>query len=119
MTEALHRWWYCIDCFAVNDGMEESRCWNCETPFPSRRRKNRPWCEMGKKKCDVCRKFYVTWTLPAGTTMTIPEVLGFCPFYFEHYGDDAYFPPMLPLRYVLEANRYYYNADKKKLVKIR
>jgi hypothetical protein len=74
---------------------------------------------MGRQRCDVCRKYYVTWTLPAGTTLTIPDVLGFCPFYFEHYGDDAYFPPMLPAIYVLEANGYSYNEKRKKLEKIR
>lgn len=119
MPEAPHRWWYCVDCFAINDGLEEARCWNCQTSFPSRRKKNKPWCEMGKAKCDVCGRNYVTWTLPAGTTMTVPDVLGFCPFYFEHHGDNAYFPPMLPSVYVLEANGYTYDEKRKKLVKNR
>jgi hypothetical protein len=114
------RWWYCPLCFAVNDGLEQSRCWNCDQAFPSRR-KNKPWVEMGKKKCEVCGKSYVTWTLPAGTTMTVPDVLGFCPLYLEesHSGPRAYFPPMLPAYYVLEANGYRYDEDKKKVVKVR
>jgi hypothetical protein len=51
--------------------------------------------------------------------MTEPDVLGFCPFYFEHYGDNAYFPPMLPAAFVLEANGYRYDEKRKKPVKIR
>jgi hypothetical protein len=113
------RWWYCTECFAVNDGLEQSSCWNCD--HYERKRKHFPWCEMGKGKCGVCGRAYVIWTLPAGTSMTVPEVLGFCPLYLEdsHSGPSAYFPPMLPAFYVLEANGYRYDGEKNKVVKLR
>jgi hypothetical protein len=116
------RWWYCRSCLAVNDGLEEGRCWNCGTPFPSRLSpKNRPWCQMGHSICLVCRRWYVTWTLPANTVLKDePYTLGFCVFNFEkdHSGADAYFPPMLPAAYVLDANRYVYDEKKRKPVKM-
>lgn len=117
MVEPEHRWWYCTECFAINDGLEQARCWNCD--HYERKRKHFPWCQMGTKQCDVCGKRFVTWTLPPGTTLTIPDVQGFCPFYFDHYGKDAYTEPILPTYYVLDANGYRYDEDKDKLIKTR
>ena len=118
MTEDRPRWWWCRHCQAVNDGYESSRCWNCETV--QRKSKNFPWCEMGKDKCRVCGRSYVTWTLPAGAYLKDePFALGFCPFHFEHFGNNAYYPPMLPAYMVLEANGYRYDEKKDKLVKVR
>ena len=115
------RWWFCTLCFAVNDGLEQASCWNCDQPFPSRK-KNKPWVEIGKAKCESCGKFYVTWTLPPDTVLKGESyTLGFCPLYLEesHSGSNAYFPPMLPAYYVLEANGYRYDEAKKKVVKVR
>lgn len=117
MTDERPRWFYCTSCLAINDGLERSDCWNCG--HVERKRKNFPWVEMGRKKCDVCGKFYVTWTLPAGTSLTVPDVLGLCMDYFQHYGDSAYFPPMLPLEYVLEGNGWVYNEKTKKVSRQR
>lgn len=118
MTEKNEqRWWYCRSCFAVNDGNDGTKCWNCG--YVQRATKNFPWVEMGKEKCRVCGKSYVTWTLPAGTTMTEPDVLGLCMHYFEHHGDNAYFPPMLPLAFILEGNGWHYNEKTNKVVKNR
>lgn len=104
------RWWYCKACFAIQDGLKDgSSCWNCGRIH--RMSKHFPWVEMGTKRCGVCRESYVTWTLPAGTTLNVPDVLGLCRRYFEHYGDNAYFPPMLPLEFILEGNGWV--ADEK------
>jgi hypothetical protein len=109
----LMRWWYCPECLAVNDGLEVSRCWNCDRV--QRKIKKFPWCAMGTSKCEVCGRTYVTWTLAPE-----PEIaLGFCPFYFEHYGDNAYTSPQLPSVFVLEVNGYRWDEVKKKLVKLR
>jgi len=108
-----NRWWYCTQCFAINDGLEQARCWNCD--HYERKRKHFPWVEMGTEKCKVCRKPYVTWTLPAGTTLTVPDVMGLCRNYFDHYGSDAYFPPMLPLEYILVGNNWSYNEKTGKI----
>lgn len=117
MTEPTNRWWYCTECFAVNDGLEQAQCWNCG--HYERKRKNFPWVAMSSTKCEVCRKFYVTWTLPPNTVLKGESyTMGFCPRYFEHEGDNAYFPPMLPATYVLEANGYRYDEKKEKVVKM-
>jgi hypothetical protein len=119
-TEPEHRWWYCPECQAVNDGLEASRCWNCSRV--QRKIKHFPWCEMGKETCSICGRRYVTWTLPPDTVLRgEPYELGFCVFYFQedHYGERAYYPPMLPAYFVLEANGYRYDQDKDQLVKVR
>ena len=106
MTE--NRWWYCKDCHAVNDGLETSTCWNCGRVH--RKSKNFPWCEMREKKCDVCKKKYVVWVLPPDSYLKGEEYeLGLCMDYFKHYGDNAYYPPMLPLEYILEGNNWSVN----------
>jgi hypothetical protein len=75
---------------------------------------------MGTAKCESCGKRYVTWTLPPDTVLKGESyTLGFCPLYFEHQGDNAYTPPMLPAFYVLEANGYRYDDVKKKVLKVR
>lgn len=112
------RWWYCTECHAINDGLVQARCWNCD--HYERKRKYFPWVAMGHKKCDVCKKSYVTWTLPPNTELRgEPYTLGLCMDYFDHYGESAYYPPMLPLEYVLEANGWVYNEKTKKVSKQR
>lgn len=117
MTEPANRWWYCRDCLAINDGLEVSECWNCGKV--QRKAKNFPWCRMGREKCDVCGKTYVVWGLPPGTSLTEWHDLGFCIDYFDHYGKDAYYPPMLPLAFILEGNGWRYDEKRNKVVKVR
>jgi hypothetical protein len=112
-------WWYCPDCHAINNSHEDSRCWNCALPFPSRR-KDKPWCPTRRTKCSVCGKSYLSWVLPADTYLRGEEYeLGLCMNYFEHYGDNAYYPPMLPLVYMLEGNGWSYHEKTKKITKAK
>jgi hypothetical protein len=105
------RWWYCKECGAINDGDQRTQCWNC---FRVQRKvKNFPWCVMGTEECEACGLEYITWTTPGE-----PYPLGLCPFYFEHHGEHAYYPPMLPFFYVLEANGYEYDKEQDKVVKV-
>lgn len=111
------RWWYCQECQAINDAHDPSECWNCG--WEPQTRAEIPWCEMRTKECEVCHKPHVIWVLPPNTYLTIEAELGFCPRYFEHYGENAYTVPMLPSHFVLDANGYYYNEKTQKVVKRR
>jgi hypothetical protein len=111
-------YWYCRLCHAVNptnttEGMD-GRCWNCK----HKHRRPYPKVKMGTETCEVCGLKYVTWTLPTRTVYReMPCILGFCPFYFDHYGDTTYYPPMLPAQYVLDANGYDYDEETNTVVK--
>lgn len=99
-------WWYCKECLAINDGLSEGmRCWNCNRWDRGR---NIPWVVTRPARCQVCQKPYLVWILPAGTYMDDEYELGLCRDYFKHYGTDAYFPPMLPLEYMLAGNGWAY-----------
>jgi hypothetical protein len=105
------RWWYCKECDAINDGNKGTQCWNCYRT--QRKSKDFPWCEMGRDTCTVCGLEYITWTIPSE-----PYPLGLCPFYLEHCGGNAYYPPMLPLVFILEANGYEYDREHQRVVKL-
>jgi hypothetical protein len=118
MTTDDKRWWYCTQCLAINDGLEASRCWNCD--HYERMRKSFPWVETRHQKCQVCGKRYMVWILPPNTDLKDEEhALGLCIDYFQHYGDNAYFPPMLPLDLMLRGNGWRYDEKKNRVVKVR
>lgn len=61
----------------------------------------------------------MVWILPPDTELRGESYeLGLCRDYFKHYGDNAYFPPMLPLETMLEGNGWYYD-EKADTVKVR
>jgi hypothetical protein len=106
MISETRRWWFCRNCDAVNDG--GTLCWNCHKT--QRKSKNIPWCVMGTDICTTCGLYYVTWE-------TATDHLGVCPLYLEHNGRNAYYPPMLPFAFILEANGYEYDKEQDKVVK--
>jgi hypothetical protein len=64
---------------------------------------------MDTRKCSFsgCGKGYVVIGLPPDTSLRgETDWLGLCRDYFDHYGSNAYFPPMLPLEMMLEANNW-------------
>jgi hypothetical protein len=98
-------YWISKCCGAMCSVKHNKVCWNCQSP-----RDRTAQAKTFETECHQCGLKYLG-------VMGAGEELSMCPHYFEHSGENAYYPPNLVPIYLLWLNGYDYDELKKKVVK--
>lgn len=97
--------WISKCCGSLNRGSSKE-CWNCNG-----KRDRARTAAVTHEICEFCGLEYL------GLAGRFGEHMSMCPFYFEHYGDYAYYPPNMVPILLLELNGYMYDEAAGKVVR--